>query len=196
MKHKTLLTIGIIFGIAIVSQLALALSWTNVQTDSSGNLYAPANINASGTITINGVAVSTSTPTSLAGTYLGVSGNSLTVSSTLASSTINLTISNPTTTAPSYTMAVWDYQRTFNNIQCYDAVGTTTLVIYNTTAFSTTTQNALVSTSSTIPCGINGWSSTSFTSSTLKAGYGLLVQVTSTVGTPTQVRIQLTGLKQ
>jgi len=128
------------------------------------------------------------------GTGLSLSGGTLSASSTLASSTLNLTINNPTTTAPSYTMASWDFQRTFQKIECYDAVGTTTLEIYNTTSLATTAKNAYIVASLT--CGASGGSTTSFTSSTLLPGYALLVNVTSTAGTPTQARVRFITTKQ
>lgn len=137
---------------------------------------------------------STSTAASLAGKGLNPIGATLTVSSTVLSSTINLAIQNPTTTAPSYTMATYDYSRTFTNIGCVDAAGTTTLVFYTTTGITSVTQNSLI-VNGTLPCGTSGNSTTTFTSSTLVANFGLLVQVTSTAGTPTQVRIYLQSTK-
>ncbi len=148
-------------------------------------------------LTLGGNSVATSTAPSLAGTYLGTlnNGTQLTASSTLASSTLNLTIENPTTTAPAYTMATWDFQRTFTKIGCVDAAGTTTLQFWNTTAITTTTKNADI-VSGTLACGISGNSTTTFTSSTLLANYALLINVTSTASTPTQTRVYLIGTKQ
>lgn len=130
-----------------------------------------------------------------AGAYLGLSGNNLTVSSTLASSTLNLNIYNATTTAPNYSQANWDFQRTFTSFGCHDAVGTTTLLIYNTTGATSTTKNADV-VAGAFPCGVNGNTTTTFTSSTLLANYSLIVQVTSTAGTPTLTNVWMTSYKQ
>jgi hypothetical protein len=113
----------------------------------------------------------------------------------LASSTINLNITNATTTAPNYSQATWDYQRTFTQFGCHDAVGTTTLVIYNTTKPTSTTKNADV-VAGTFVCGTAGNTTSNFTSSTLLANYSLLIQVTSTVGTPTLTNVWIKSYKQ
>lgn len=136
------------------------------------------------TITTSSILAGYFTPSQLAGTYLRVSGNTLTVSSTVVSSTINLQINSPTSTAPSYSPPkVWDYQRLFTQLRCFELNGTTTLEIYNTVSYSTTTVNSYLTRS--LVCGVSGGTTTSFTSSTLLANYGLIVNVTSTSGSAT-----------
>ena len=56
MKIKHLIIFGAGIAVAVAGSV-FASTWTNIQTDGSGNLFAPANFNASGTISQNGVPV-------------------------------------------------------------------------------------------------------------------------------------------
>ncbi len=126
---------------------------------------------------------STSTPSSLAGVYLGTSGSSLTVSSTLASGTIQFSISNATTTT-GYNMSppvLIPSNGTVTSAFCIDNAGTSTILIWRQTAYSATTSTADIV--SSLSCGIAGGSTTSFGTSTLISGNYLRFVVSSTVGT-------------
>jgi hypothetical protein len=117
-----------------------------------------------------------------AGTYLGTSGSSLTVSSTLASSTWSLTIQNATSTASTtnYASVRSSQSRTITSLFCYDSVATTTLNIFIPKSFATTTVSSTINAS--FSCGISGNSTTLSTS--IAPGSYVDVEVSSTVGTP------------
>lgn len=70
---------------------AVSISGSALEVDGSGNLYAPGNFNASGTITVGGVAVSTSTG----------GGSPVNINGAGASSTYTLNVTSTTSTVPS-----------------------------------------------------------------------------------------------
>lgn len=115
--------------------------------------------------------------------------------STFSSSTVSLIINNPTSTAPSFAEATWDQQRLITYIACYDYSGTTTIDVWNTTNYNTSTKNANII-AGDFPCGTMGNNTTSFISATLLANYGFVVNVTTTAGTPTQARVVIKMQKQ
>jgi hypothetical protein len=147
------------------------------------------------TVQYNGVGLSTSTPSSLAGNYLSPSGTTLNVAPTLASSSMSFEFFNATATAPAFL----DYQtsgaKNITQVNCFEYAAATTTVelYYNTTLASSGIQQVILS---SIACGINGTSVTSFTTSTLPAGAFLFANVNSTAGTPqlTTVNVQATKL--
>jgi hypothetical protein len=63
---------------------------------------------------------------------------------------------------------------------------------YNTTNASTGIQQVILP---SIPCGIGGNSTTTFTTSTLPLGAYLFAIVSSTAGTPTQTAINISAVK-
>jgi hypothetical protein len=92
MKIKHIIFFGA--GIAVaVAGTVFASSWTNVQTDASGNLYAPANVNVSGTLYIQGSAVSTSTG-GLASYNVTSANPFISVSTTTTSATLTFSSSS------------------------------------------------------------------------------------------------------
>lgn len=148
----------------------------NVLIDGSGNKYV------------------TSTAASLAGTYLGTSGSQLTVSSTLASSSYKFTLINATTTASTTNYNEWktDQQVLITNLLCKDTVGTTTLNIFIPTSYATTTVSSTIAGS--FSCGTA--SNSSSTNLTLAAATPIIVEVSSTAGTPVSTPIQIFYTKQ
>lgn len=111
-----------------------------------------------------------------------------------ASSTINLTISNPTTTAPSYTKAAWDYKRIITKITCVDVAGTTTLEFYKSSGLTSNSKVSEIVTS--LACGTAGNSTVSFTTTTLMTNEALFVNVISTAGTPTETSVEINTYRQ
>lgn len=143
----------------------------------------------------NGVAVSTSTPASLAGPYLAVSGSSqLTVSSTLASSSWKFIISNATTTNNTTNIFRWksDQQVNVSEFDCSDTVGTTTLFFFQPTTYTTTTPSSTIL--SAFACGTAG--NTTTTNLTYGAANPFIVEVTSTLGTPITTVVHIGYTKQ
>ena len=99
-----------------------------------------------------------------------------------ASSTPTLIIGNATTTASTtnYAFKRVPQARTLTAFGCYDTVGTTTLNIFIPKAFATTTVSSTVNAS--FACGTAG--NTTSSNIGLAAGSGIIVEVSSTAGTP------------
>lgn len=145
----------------------------------------------------NGNKYSTSTPSSLAGAYLGVSGSQLTVSSTLASSSATFNFYNATTTAPYNLASIYTAtKKILTSVDCLDYVGTTTFELYYETSVATTSYQSGTVVLGSIACGTGGNTVTSFTTSTLPAGSYLFADVTSTIGTPTFTKVDVQGVKE
>lgn len=107
-----------------------------------------------------------------------------------ASSTLVVNIYDATSTAPyKFTAIPTEIVRNIRSIQCWDYAGTSTLNIYRAASYSTTTNQAQIVTSTT--CGVNGTATTSFGTSTLPAGTALIINVTSTAGTPTLTSVSI-----
>jgi len=117
------------------------------------------------------------------GNGLSITAGTLSASSTYASTTLPLTIFNATTTAPSYVSYIAQYPFTISQFECVDAAGTTTFQIYLASSYTSTAVASTIL--SSFACGTAGNSTTSFTTSNVTAGQRLIVNVTSTAGTPT-----------
>lgn len=118
------------------------------------------------------------------GSYLGLSGGILTVSSTVASSSITFNIYDATSTSP-YRFSKWQTQTamTVAKVSCDEqASATTTIELFKTSTIATTTVGADVVAS--IACGKAGQTTTTFGTATLSAGDYLIANVSSTAGTP------------
>jgi len=116
------------------------------------------------------------------GSYLALSGSNLTVSSTLASSTLgSFAIASNTGNASPF-LLLFPNKHLFTNITCVDqTAGTSTFTFGIYGGIASTTTNSVIATGT---AGSAGFSVTSFTSSTISAGQ--YFGVTSTVaGTPT-----------
>lgn len=188
------------FGSSNVST-STANTWTALQTYTGG-------INSNSSTLAGNISLPSSTASSLLGTdsnknatsvavgaYLGLSGGTLTPSSTLASSTWG-SFSFPSSTSLVTPMKIISgVTRTISWIGCDDSPsGTSTYHIFKVTAIATNTDAADL-TSSTITCGIAGNTTTTFTSSTFGANDYLAVTST-VVGTPTASNLYMRSTKQ
>jgi hypothetical protein len=131
-----------------------------------------------------------------AGAYLGTSGANLTVSSTLASSSVTFNIYNATTTAPYNLAKIYtSNQKLITYVSCFEyASATTTIELFYTTTISATAPGTVVL--SSIACGNAGISTTSFSTATIPAGDYLFADVTSTAGTPTWTTVNVAATSQ
>lgn len=152
-----------------------AFTFSNNGT-SGGPFSFYGNLNATGTITQSGVPVLTSIPVKY------------------ASSTLTFGFPNATTTKPySFEWTGSQVAHTLSAVDCGEyAAATTTLTL----GYATTLAHAIAGTIdqtllSSIVCGINGNSTTSFTTSTIPANDWVLAVVSSTTGTPTLTTINL-----
>jgi hypothetical protein len=184
------------FGSSNVST-STANTWTALQTFSggiSGNASST-NIDVTGYIKINGDKVSTSTVATLAGAFLDGTGSALTVSSTLASSSVSFNIYDATSTSP-YQYSKWgaNTSLTIKQVTCDEqATGaTTTLSVYlaNTLATLASTTNVM----SGMNCGVSG--TTNGVSVAVTAGQFIVVKVTAIAGTPQFTSVNLSYTKQ
>jgi hypothetical protein len=113
------------------------------------------------------------------------------LASQFASSSFSYNFYDPTSTAP-YRFARWPASKTITiaQVSCTEyAAATTTVELFKNSTLSTTTLGTDVVAS--IQCGINGTSTTSFTTSTLNAGDFLIANVTSTAGTPSWTTVNV-----
>lgn len=163
---------------------------SNDLEDKGGIKYSTSTIyNITGT---NGatttVAGATTTISIAQGPYLAqTAGGALTVSSTLASTTVTFPLYNPTTTAPYSLMGAFSQSpHTITSVNCFGftPAATATIVLYYTTSTASSsilTGNMIAS--STV-CGVAGTSTAIFTTSSWPANAWLWVSVSSTAGTP------------
>ncbi len=110
----------------------------------------------------------------------------------VASSTLAFNIYDATSTTP-YKFSKYrsPINMTITQIDCDEyAAATTTVQIYRATAMATTTVNSNIVAS--LACGIGGTSTTSFTTSTIATGNVIIVNATSTAGTPTLTTVHIT----
>lgn len=166
----------------------------------SSTIRATGNINSSSSITINGVSVSTTTPanpTATIGTN-AVNGTATTymrsdaapaLGPQFASSSIMFPFGNATTTAPDrYLKVRFPFAATAGSAHCDEyAAATSTMALYRVDTNGTTTAAATLLTS--IACGINGTSTTTFASSSIPVGTWVMAVVSSTAGTPTLTQL-------
>lgn len=113
------------------------------------------------------------------------------LSAQFASSSVSFNIYDATSTAP-YKFAKWQANRaiTLSQVSCNEyAAATTTIQIYRVTSNSTTTNNSDLVTS--IQCGINGTTTTTFASSSVAVDNFIFANVTSTAGTPTWTTVNV-----
>lgn len=153
-------------------------------------------VSPTGTINfVNTAGYSTSTASTLAGNYLTPSGSTLNVLPTLASSSVAFEFYNATTTAPAFQDIQTANQKNITSVSCfeYSAATTTIELYYNTTLASSGIQQVVLS---SLACGINGTSTTSFTTSTLPAGAYLFAIVNALAGTPTLTTVNVQATKQ
>lgn len=172
-------------------------SWTDVMALGSGVSFGNVGIGTTtpgSTLTVNGT-ISISNPQGLAGPYLGVSGSDLTVSSTLASSSVSFDIYNATTTAPyNFSKVFTANAKKITSVACSEyAAATTTIELFYTTSVTATTGTTVLS---SITCGQAGASATSFTNATVPAGDYLMADVTATAGTPTWTTVNVAATAQ
>lgn len=172
-------------------------SWTDVMALGSGSSFGNVGIGTTtpgSTLTVNGT-ISISNPQGLAGPYLGVSGSDLTVSSTLASSSVSFDIYNATTTAPyNFSKVFTSNAKKITSVACSEyAAATTTIELFYTTSVTATTGTTVLS---SITCGQAGASATSFTNATVPAGDYLMADVTATAGTPTWTTVNVAATAQ
>lgn len=129
--------------------------------------------------------------TSAVGNYLTRNAGSLDVDPELASSSVSFTFYDATSTAP-YKFQKWRASKTMTitAVSCDEyAAATTTVQLYRASSIATTTNSQTILAS--IACGINGTSTTSFTSSTLPVDTLLIANTTSTAGTPTLTTVNV-----
>lgn len=140
----------------------------------------------------------TTTITVDAGAYLGISANQLTVSSTLASSSVSFNFYTPTTTT-GYNLSyiVSANQKKITYVDCADQTATSTVSLYYATSSANAAQNKPATTTlASLVCGAAGNSTTSFNQAILPAGDYLMANVTSTSGTPTHTTVNVEATVQ
>ena len=135
------------------------------------------------------------------GSYLGLSGGTLTVSSTLASSSLSFNFYTATTTTGySFAVAYTANQHTIASVDCGEsAAATTTIELgYATTSAKADTGaiGQIILNNANFVCGNAGASTSSFTTSTVPAGTWLIAVVSSTAGSPIHTTFNIGATKQ
>jgi hypothetical protein len=135
-----------------------------------------------------------------AGTYLAVSGSNLTVSSTLASSSVSFNFQLSTTTVPYNSLAIYNTtQKQLAWADCTEATNNATTTV--TVGYATSSAKAVAGTIgqnliTNFACGFTQNTTTTFTTSTLPAGSWIITNVSSTAGSPTNFLLDLSAYKQ
>jgi len=170
---------------ATVSSTNICLSGTCNTTWPSGGSASTTNVTGVAPISVSQSGANATTSLNM-GAYLATSGSNLTVSSTLASSSVTFLFGNATTTAPAFQDIETPNAKTITSIDCseYAAATSTMELFYATSSANNTVAKGNIILSS-INCTNTPTSTTSFTTSSLPSGDWLFAIVSSTVGTPT-----------
>lgn len=125
---------------------------------------------------------------------LDPSGYVVTTSTPTASSSVTFLFNYPSTSTPAFLDVKTPTAKTISSVDCWEnsAATTTILLYYNTTLASSGIQQVMLS---SIACGINGTSTTSFSTTTLPINSYLFAIVSSTVGSPTLTTLNVTAIK-
>jgi hypothetical protein len=181
--------------------LPLLTSKPILGTDSSGDIIAttiPLSAANGGTATTTALGTNAFSSATIygPGAYMGTSGSNLTVSSTLASSSVTILFGNATTTAPAFQDIETNTAKTIAKVDCWEySAATTTLELYYETSSATSSLASGSIILSSLACGSAGTSTTSFTTSSLPINSFLFAIVSSTAGTPTLTTLDISATK-